>query len=302
MAALHRLNVDLDTYHGVPVIRLHVGDAIPSPRAPSFYALQIGPDLARYLLTFNHPLNRPKKPGKIKLYARDIEAGHFEFTPECLIFGHSGILQNGQNRLYAVIESGIPTWFMVTFGWPDDMITRIDRGSSRTNADGLKIAAVPNPSTVAGALTFYARYRKTVGTPLRWSGSPLTAAEVRDLYEEDPDGWQTAVHLGRATYDGTRGLGPSTWVAAAYILAAEHSDEAASAFMGEVADGSGEVGSATRLLRDRYLRRRLTDTSSGDSREPMENIVRAFNAWLVQKRPTFLELVGSFVLSGVRKP
>jgi len=290
-----------DLHHGVPVLRLHVGDPIPTPRAPFRYAVHVYPDLARYLLTFNHPQNRKHKPTAIRRYARDMANGNFGFTPEPIIFTSSPVLANGQNRLRAVELSGASVWLMLDFGWPEDVIQRIDRGSARTNADALGIDSVKHAATVAGAYTYVMKYESTVGTPLRWTNTTPTGAEALEAYREHPDPWAEAADWGTRAYRATNGLGQSTWSAAYFILAAVRGSETAQSFYSELIGESGEAGSASRRLKSHYLRRKLSDTSSGDPREPMENIVRAFNAWVSRKPVAFVRTGGSFVLSPVKK-
>ena len=290
-----------DVYRGIPVLRLHVDDPLPTPRAPERYAVRVYPDLARYLLSFNHPQNRNQKPSAIAKYVRDMAAGDWAFTPEPLIFSTSGILQNGQNRLAAVELSGASVWLMCDFGWPEDLVETIDRGSARTNADALAISAVPNPNVVAAAIGFVEKYRQTVGTTLRWPGRHLSGAETQQRYRAASEAWDVAQQFGGRTYNATQyGLGPSTWAAAFYLIADAAGLAAGSAFFTELIDETGEAGSATRRLKSHYIRRRLYDTASGDSREPIENIIRAFNAWVAGKPVGFVRTGGSFVLSPIR--
>lgn len=291
-----------DAYHGVPVLRLHVDDPIPNPRAPERYAVPVHPDLARHWLTLNHPENRKAKPKAVKRYVRDMRNGWWVFAPEPLIFSQGGVLQNGQNRLLAVAESGVTVWLMVDFGWPEDLIQRIDRGASRTNADALSMEGIASATTLSGAYSFVVKYGNTVGTPLRWGQVLPTASEALEAYREDSDRWHAAILGGRRAYDSIRGLGPSTWTAAHFIIAGVRGIEEVDRFYNELVEESGEAGSATRRLKSHYLRRKLTDTVTGDPREPMENIVRAFNAWTTGKPVGFVRVGGAFVLSAVRKP
>lgn len=290
-----------ETHYGVRVLRMHVAEPIPSPRAPERAAVLVGPDLARYLLTFNHPRNRRQKPHAVRKYAHDMAQGAWRFTPESVIFSQSGILQNGQNRLLGVIESGQPTWLMLDFGWPDDLIQQIDRGSARTNSDGLAVEGVPNPTLLAGAYTLVSRFMGTVGTSLSWSGYLPTSSDALAAYRDEPDAWRSAVSIGMFVYKATTGLGPSTWAAAAFVIARKRGWVETTAFFEEVRDETGASGSATRRLKAYYIRRRLSDTVSHDPREPLENIVRAFNAWAAGKPVGFVRTGGAFVLTPVRK-
>lgn len=287
-----------ETYRGYPVLRLHVDDPIPTE--PGFKAIHVTPDLALYLLTFNHPRNRlPSKPHIAKL-ARDMVAGNYYFSPECIIFSTGGVLQNGQNRLWAVIEADTPVWFMVTFGWPEDLILSIDKVRARTNADGLHFIDTPNNAVIASAISIEYKYRSVVGTTDRWSGS-RTPHEVVEAFEENPEQWQASVTYGRRAYSTVKGLGPSIWTAAHYIIATDAGESRANQFMTEIAEQTGEPNSPTRRLITRYLRRNITDTASGDPREPLENIIRAYNAWTMHKPVQFIKTTNPFTLSAVRR-
>jgi hypothetical protein len=289
-----------DTYRGVAILRLHVDDPIPTPRSPQRFAVRIHPDLARYLLTYNHPQNRPKKPTAIARYVRDLVAGAWAFTPESIVFSISPHLEDGQNRLHAIIESGVTVWMMVDFGWPADLIEVINRASARTNADAFAVNGVSNRMGAAAAIGIADKYRSTFDTPVRWTQRILTSSEALDIYRRDPMGWGDAATAGARIYASVQGLGNATWIAAYYLISEAAGRGTADKFFAEVIDETGEAGSATRRLKSHYLRRKVSDTASGDSREPMENIVRAFNAWAADKPVGFVRTGGAFVLSRIR--
>lgn len=292
---------DPATYRGVSALRMHVGDNIPSPRGPQRYAVRVTPDLARDWLTRNHPNNRHPRPRLVKKYGADMAAGLWAFTPEPIIFSVSGILQNGQNRLLGVTEAGVAVWMMVDFGWPEDLIQTIDRGIARTNADALHIDTVPNAAITAAAITTVALYDLTAGTPLSWTAKPAPSSAIAlDTYRANPSAWDDAVRAGRRTYDSLQhGLGAGVWTAAAFILDRARTGDG-QAFMEEVATGTGAPGSPTRRLADLYIRRSMQDTRSGDRREPMENILRAYRAWRGTGTLNFVGKQPGFTLTKVK--
>ena len=292
-----------ESYHGVPILDIHVGDPIPSPRAPRRYAVRTTPDLARYFLTFNHERNRKQKPVLIRKYAADMTAGLWRFTPESLVFSVTGVLQNGQNRLVAVTESGQATWFMVDFGWPDEIITAIDRGAVRGNQDAFTISGAPSATTLAAVVNLVHKYDVVrSGDPTRgFSGMvPLSSQMALATYAEDPESWDESVRAGYRVYDALdKSLGAATWSAAHRIICRARGRGLADAFMLEIAEGSGATRTSTRALGDFYRRRPVGATKSGDVREPLENIIRGFNAWVAGKTMSFVRQPG-FPLSVVR--
>jgi hypothetical protein len=54
--------------------------------------------------------NRGRKPGKIKEYAEDMTKGTWHLTGDTIKFTKSGLLGDGQNRLYACVQGaqGVP--------------------------------------------------------------------------------------------------------------------------------------------------------------------------------------------------
>lgn len=299
-AKVRPIKPEADLYHGVPVLPIKVGDPIPTPRAPERYAVRVYPDLARYFLTFNHPRNRSVRKRAVAKYAADMGAGRWWFTPEPLVFSTSGVLQNGQHRCRSVTEYGADVWMMCDFGWPDDIINAIDRGGARTNHDAFKIDSIPNATTVSAAIALVSRYKAIVGGVRGFSGMALPTAQASlAIYAEDDAGWDHAASVGVRVYSALdKGLGPTTWTAAHRIIGAVHPDKV-DAFLDAVADGTEDLGSPTRKIGNWFRRRPAAATNTGDGREHLEVIVRAFNAWNGGK-PMSMPRAAGFTLSRVR--
>ena len=79
------------------------------------------------------------------------------------------------------------------------------------------------------------------------------------------------------------------------------SADRAAAFFDELHDGTGTPKSSTRLLADWFRRRPAAVTRTGDSREPMELMVRAWNGWLAGRSFAFPKYRG-FEWSRIRSP
>lgn len=287
-----RLNTK--AYHGVPVLEIHVDDPIPTPRAPIRYAVLVHPDLARYLLTFNHPDNRRVRELKVQVFAGDMKADRWYFTPESVIFSVDGMLQNGQNRLTAVQEAGVSVWMMVDFGWPTDIIVAIDRGTARTNGDTMRVNGVGNANVVAAAISKVSLYQRTVGTTRSWSGlsSTVSSAECIAIARSDPDGWARASAAAGKVYRALdKGGSMTLWTTLYWLVRDAHPDRV-DAFFDELASGTGEPKSPTRKLADHFRRRGDADRLTGDRREAYEIAIRGFNAWLSDEHLAFPRFAG----------
>ena len=291
------------TYHGVPVLELHAGDALPTPRAPQRWAVKVTPDLARYLLTFNHAQNRHLRERRIREYAATMRDDLWEFTPESVVFSQTSVLQNGQNRLMAVTEVGKAVWLMLDFGWPDGIINAMDRGISKTNADAFHVNETPNANALAAAISHWHKYQvvRSVDPARSFNAlEPLGTPRTVATYESDPDGWNHSVLFGRRVYKALDlGASAAIWGAAHRIVTEARGREMADAYFAAIYDGTGDPRSASRTIRDWYVRRPVTATRTGDAREPLENIIRGFNAWRAGKSVSLVTRPG-FELSPVR--
>lgn len=289
-----------ETYHGMDVLAIHVGDALPTPPYPVRYAVRVAPDLARYLLTFNHAKNRDLRPRKIRAMASDMIADRWLFAPHGLVFDLNGTLNDGQHRLLAIIETGVTLWVVVDFGWPIGVIRAIDRGTSRTTADMLGVDELDNASGLSAGFTRWWQYQRLVGTSRGLAGFDVpTSMEAEATIAADLDAWHEAVNRGSRIYRVLeKGASASAW-SAFFRLAAESDPRVAAEFYAELHDGTGSPKSATRQLADWFRRRPMTVTKTGDAREPLELMIRAWNAWLVGKSFAFPRFSG-FELSRVR--
>lgn len=295
-----RVEPERETFHGIPVLSLRVGDEIPTPRAPERYAVRVYPDLARYLLTFNAPNNRGIRQSRVTRYALDMRGGLWRFTPEGLVFTRTPQMHNGQHRLHAVVHYGGDVWMVLDLGWPDDIINALDRGAAKTPQDAMRHDGVPNATMVTSAIGVIARYEQVVGQTRGFSGL-ATPSSLRslELHSADPDGWAAATRAGSRVYDALdKGFVPSVWTAAYRLIGDVHPD-LVEPFFEAIAKGTEDFRSPTRQLADWARRRPLARTKTGDSREPIEVIIRAFNAWRQGKSMAFPKVAG-FTLSRVR--
>lgn len=295
------------THHGIRVITLHSGDPIPTPRAPERWVAYITPDLARYLLAQNHPHNRGVQARQVKKLARDMAAGRYVLNPlAAIVFDRTGKMSNGQHTLHGVIESGTSgQWILLDLGWPEDLIYVLDQGRKRSGGNVLEIADYPNATVLAAAVTKVWQYDQIAGDTRQFSGMPTpTERELLDIIEHSPSLWGRAATVAGNTYKAlSKGNSTTCWAACFFLIARDHSLDAAELFFGEVQDGAGEPGSATRKLRDYFMRRTEADArrdTKNDTRAAYEIVLRAFGAWV--KGGTYHKPTAGFTLSSVVRP
>jgi hypothetical protein len=106
--------------------------------APSYQVMSVTPDMARQWLRGNTH-NRRINKGHVRRLSSDIVDGRWKFNPDPVSFDDSGTLLNGQHRLTAIAETGVPAQLAVCFNVPADAMSVMDQGVPR----GLKdIASV----------------------------------------------------------------------------------------------------------------------------------------------------------------
>jgi hypothetical protein len=134
--AMHRaLDADL--------VRDHIAQSIET----------VTPERAAGWLTRN-PANRSLSDGLVGSYARDMAAGRWQVNGEAICFDVSGLLINGQHRLYACVMANTPFITAVVRGLPSQARDTMDQGRPRKAADILKMNGASHVYRLAGAARF----------------------------------------------------------------------------------------------------------------------------------------------------
>lgn len=96
----------------------------------------VTPEMAKNWLESNIN-NRPVRKQKVKAYVRSIVNGNFHATNLGIGFFEDGSLADGQHRLMAIAEAGVPVEALVVYGLKREVSPHIDTGSNRTGSDVL---------------------------------------------------------------------------------------------------------------------------------------------------------------------
>lgn len=98
----------------------------------------IGPeDAAQYLAT--NLANRNPRTRKMTSYARDMRAGNWQFNGDSIKFDLDRELIDGQNRLMAIVLSGVTVPLLVVRGLARKSQETMDIGAARSFGDALKM-------------------------------------------------------------------------------------------------------------------------------------------------------------------
>lgn len=100
--------------------------------------LDVTPELAFHWLEGNTH-NRPLSQAKVEDFARQMKAGRWALSPQGISFDTTGLLMDGQHRLWAVIEANVTIRMHVSFNVPPDCRWVLDTGGRRSNQDVLNL-------------------------------------------------------------------------------------------------------------------------------------------------------------------
>lgn len=94
----------------------------------------VTPELATNFLATNVTFNRRRDPKKVKEWSDKMRRGAWARTGATLDFDIEGHLINGQHRLQAIIDTGLPQMFVIVRDLPLEAFDNTDIGSVRSSA------------------------------------------------------------------------------------------------------------------------------------------------------------------------
>jgi hypothetical protein len=166
----------------------------------------VGPEEASSYLEASAP-NRSIRPQAVRNMTLAMVAGNFQDRGDPIRFDKNGFLVDGQHRLMAIVESGIPQRLLVIRGLDPEMIQFIDQDrSARTPADSLRLLGAPNVNALAGALTLTLKKERGIKLTQSFKAALL---DLLDLYASNREVWDAAASRGQALSKLVKGLGPT---------------------------------------------------------------------------------------------
>ncbi len=157
----------------------------------------ITPERAVQLLE-NNPSNRRIRQTRVNLYAEAIRNGQWRITGETIKVGN-GKLIDGQHRLWACIEAGVPFDTYIVYGVEDDAMTYIDSGLPRSMSDVIDLGGFDYTTHRAAVARLLIGWESgTMQNTNKWA---LTATRgaildvVRDRHDEMGNAIRTAFNV-----------------------------------------------------------------------------------------------------------
>lgn len=156
------------------------------------------PEWASSLL-LNNKHNRKARPVLAAQIASDIRAGRWMLTPQTVSVATDGTLLDGQHRLMAIVQAGMPVELMLATDCPAECFSAIDTGQARSPGDILKIEGATCYSNVAAIIRLTHLYQTCPNNV--WVGG-LAAVSKQQLlahYRKDAEAWQEAARFAHRT-------------------------------------------------------------------------------------------------------
>ena len=257
--------------------------------------MTITPDIARQWLERN-PINRKLSQAHVRRIAQAIQNREWAMNGEAIKFNCDGTLLDGQHRLLAVIECGIPVQSLVITGISSDAQGTMDLGRTRSLVDFLRMDGVTNAVVCASIVTMVNRVEATwraqtegrIGNT--WDWSPVTVGSHRSRYHSEAERF-TQASLHAMQLNGVLKFPRSSLGALAYFAEQLHPDEW-SYFVESVKTGENlSHGDPALALRSASMRRSHDGKRSIDQLWAFGISTKAWNAFVTDARmvhPKFL--------------
>lgn len=251
---------------------------------PGTHECFIDPTVAKEILDTYNWKNRGKKETKIESYTRDMKYGRWVFNGDPLRFSVNedeerkgeAYLSDGQNRLYAQVNSSTRQRWVIVTGLEDVAQETMDRGAGRTPGDMAKLRGIPNATSVMAicgrAWLFEDQHRVASG---RVAGS---LGELFAYYEADPERIQAAARKYNVTQPGIP-VNPSVAMTCFYLASKVNQKDAESFFIDKLMHNIGlELNDPANALKLRLSNLSLaTGGRKVDPSEAFRYIVVAWN-------------------------
>ena len=215
----------------------------------------ITPAKAKKWLQKNIANNRSISRSRVAKLVGDIKNGAWHVTGDTIKFDQDDNLIDGQHRLSAIAEAGIPVKSYVATGVKRVALESIDAGRSRTVADRLALLGYRSAKELAAAASVLSMIESG---KLKTSRSSLTLRESEDIVNRYGDRLETAIQLCWRSYTAMVGLPRSIVEAlAAVALTKGHSKWTVEQFIVAIYRGGTAAGTPTGRFRDFLLDRKL---------------------------------------------
>jgi hypothetical protein len=240
----------------------------------------ITPAIAEKILETNTK-NRKLSSSIVTKLAEQMKNGQWNFDGTPIRIDDAGDLVDGQHRLWAVVESGTPTDFLVVRGVDEKAMATMDTGKSRTFADILSmedrsLKSATNVAATTGLL--YRWHRGARGSGLRSANANFVPhPELLEFFRENKEEIIEVCRIGGNFARGT-GAAQSAFALCVWLFY-KIDKEDAEYFFERVRDGVGlDAGSPILALKN-WLTKSFTQRPRPHLEFSIAMMIKAWNAY-----------------------
>lgn len=241
----------------------------------------ISPEEAAELLTRNES-NRPLSKTVVSGFASAMRRGEWKLTHQGIALGEDGQVVDGQHRLSAIVESGVPTETLVFTEVGNDTFDVLDAGRKRNASDALAIAGEKSTHLLASMLRIVWLYNNRPDSS--WSGgsAAVTTPQILETLEKHPkvrDFVTPGLEIANAT-----GTIKSAAAGASYLVSRNNAKKKTAPWFDGLIEGAGLTKGDARLKYRNHMlnlaRKQASEVQRRrDNREHVWIYLTAFNAW-----------------------
>lgn len=164
------------------------------------------PAMARWCLSRNIEKNRKLNKEYVNALVRTIRAGGWTYDGTPIKFDVRGCMYDGQHRLTAILQAGVPVLVKIVWGLPVSAHEFVDSGRSRSATDALSMKGYANSKDISALIRFVLAWDDKEGVK-DFGNTRVTNAEAVAVADADPDIAEVMrIVVGsnyRATFRGT---------------------------------------------------------------------------------------------------
>ena len=252
----------------------------------------ITPEIAKRLLEQNND-NRKMKERVIKAIAQDIKNGHWKLNGESLIVTCDGELNDGQNRLMAIVRAGLPVPSLVVFGVTRDSRLTVDMGAARSVAEFLSMTGNMNAIRFASMARLHLSFLESNGKSYN-KGTMATRQDVIEQFEENKDEFIVA-YRETGSLKFSYSVSGRAFIPVAYMNIHRIDSINCGLFFEKLASGADLAATDPILWLRQKLYEIINTKQSLRSEQKLEYVLRYWNAWASgAKMKSHIKLTGTY--------
>lgn len=241
----------------------------------------VTPERAQKWISENNLGNRPLSPNYVSTLARALERGEWKLHHQGVAFTSDGRLLDGQHRLAAIVQAGLPADLLIARGVDSETFSVMDTGKRRTARDLLHLDGEKRTQHLSSSLRALHLYRSSPKTGWLGPSASLSHDQVRKVLTENPgirDALEKAVPLNRSIL-----ISVTAAAVGIYVTRRDRPDADNDEWLSGLMSGANLPPNDPRLvLRSTFLalRQGTARRRREDSREHLAYYLKAWNAWV----------------------